>query len=152
GTSTGRAYKATLFEASAIKRLAAARGQTYGIGAIVLTHGETDSGNTGYEAAMVQLWSDYNHDLKAITGQSQTIPLITSQQHAFAFVAGQRSGASAATLAEWKVGVDNPNNIICAGPKYQYPYASDNVHLVTRGYELLGEKYGEVYLQRVVLG
>jgi hypothetical protein len=151
-TSTGRAYKATLFEASAIKRLATARGKTYGIGAIVLTHGETDSGNAGYEAAMVKLWSDYNQDLRAITGQSQTIPLLTSQQHSFGFVAGQRSGASVATLAEWKVGVDNPNNIICAAPKYQYPYAADNVHLVTRGYELLGEKYGEVYFQRVVLG
>jgi hypothetical protein len=151
-TSTGRAYRASLFEARAIKRLAAARGRTYGIGAIVLTHGETDSGNAGYEAAMVQLWSDYNQDLKAITGQAQSIPMITSQQHSFGFVAGQRSGASPSTLAEWRVGVDNPNNIICAGPKYQYPYASDNVHLVTRGYELLGEKYGEVYFQRVVLG
>jgi hypothetical protein len=152
GTSTGRAYQATLFEARAIRRLAAARGQTYGIGAIVLTHGETDSGNTGYEAAMVRLWSDYNQDLKAITGQTEPIPMITSQQHSFGFTAGQRSGASPATLAEWRVGVDNPNNIICAGPKYQYPYASDNVHLVTRGYELLGEKYAEVYHQRVVLG
>ena len=152
GTSTGRAYQATLFEARAIRRLAAARGQTYGIGAIVLTHGETDSGNTGYEAAMVRLWSDYNQDLKAITGQTEPIPMITSQQHSFGFVAGQTQGASPATLAEWKVGVDNPNNILCAGPKYQYTYAADNVHLVTQGYELLGEKYGEIYFQRVVLG
>jgi hypothetical protein len=152
GTSTGRAYRASLFEARAIKRLATARGKTYGIGAIVLTHGETDSGNAGYEGAMVQLWSDYNQDLKAITGQAESIPMITSQQHSFGFTAGQRSGASPATLAEWRVGVDNPNNILCAGPKYQYPYASDNIHLVTRGYELLGEKYGEVYFQRVVLG
>jgi hypothetical protein len=152
GTSTGRAYQATLFEARAIKRLANAAGKSYGIGAIVLTHGETDSGNTGYEAAMVQLWSDYNNDLKAITGQADAIPMITSQQHSFGFVAGQAQGASPATLAEWKVGVDNPTNFVCAGPKYQYPYASDNIHLVTRGYELLGEKYGEVYVQRVVLG
>jgi hypothetical protein len=151
-TSTGRAYRATLFEASAIKRLAAAQGRTYGIGAIVLTHGETDAGNSGYEAAMVQLWSDYNRDLKAITGQTETIPLITSQQHSFGFVAGQRSGASPSTLAEWKIGVNNSGNIICAGPKYQYPYSPDNVHLVTRGYELLGEKYGEVFFERVVLG
>ena len=152
GTSTGRAYQATLFEARAIKRLANATGKSYGIGAIVLTHGETDSGNTGYEAAMVQLWSDYNADLRAITGQSTTIPMITSQQHSFGFVAGQVQGSSPSTIAEWRVGVDHPGNIVCAGPKYQYPYASDNIHLVTRGYELLGEKYGEVYFQRVVLG
>src|ERR1041384_6297301 len=88
GTSTGRAYQATLFEARAIKRLANATGKSYGIGAIVLTHGETDSGNTGYEGAMVQLWSDYNQDLRAITGQTTTIPMITSQEHSFGFVAG----------------------------------------------------------------
>jgi hypothetical protein len=152
GTSTGRAYRATLFEASAIKRLATARGKTFGIGAIVLTHGETDAGNTNYEAAMVQLWSDYNQDLRAITGQAQSIPMITSQQHAFGFTANQTTFVAPSTIAEWRVGVDNPNNIICAGPKYQYPYASDNVHLVTRGYELLGEKYAEIYFQRVVLG
>jgi len=60
--------------------------------------------------------------------------------------------SQASTLAEWQVGVDHPGEILCSGPKYQYPYAPDNVHLVTRGYELLGEKYGEVYFQRVVLG
>ena len=152
GTSTGRAYKATLFEVSAIKRLANATGKSYGVGAIILTHGETDSGNTGYEAAMVKLWSDYNTDLKAITGQTEPIPMITSQQHSFGFVAGQTQGASPSTLAEWRVGVNHPNDILCAGPKYQYPYAADNVHLVPQGYELLGEKYAEVYFQRVVLG
>jgi len=151
-TSTGRAYAASLFEASAIKRLAAAQSKTYGIGGIVLTHGETDAGNTGYEAAMVQLWSDYNHDLKAITGQTEPIALITSQQQGIPFTSGQRTGVAVSTLAEWKVGVDNPGNIVCAGPKYQYPYFSDHLHLVTRGYELLGEKYGEIYFQRVVLG
>jgi hypothetical protein len=150
--STGRAYSATLFEAAAIKRLAAARGKTYGIGAIVLTHGETDNGNPGYEAAMVQLWSDYNQDLKAITGQAEPIPLFTSQQHSIPFGAGQRFGMPLSTTAEWRVGVDNPGNIICSGPKYQYPYAPDNVHLVTRGYELLGEKVGEIYFQDVILG
>lgn len=152
GTSTGRAYRATLFEASAIKRLATARGKTFGIGAIVLTHGETDAGNTAYESQMVQLWSNYNQDLKAITGQAQSIPMLTSQQHSFGFTANQVTFVAPSTIAEWKVGVDNPSNIVCAGPKYQYPYASDNIHLVTRGYELLGEKYAEVYVQRVVLG
>jgi hypothetical protein len=151
-TTTGRAYAASLFEASAITRLAAAAGKTYGIGAIVLTHGETDSGNTNYEADMLQLRSDYNQDLAAITGQTQSIPLITSQQHAYGFTAGVRSGFSVATLAQWQIGVNHPQEVVCAGPKYQYPYFTDNVHLVTQGYDLLGEKYGEVFFERVVLG
>ncbi len=56
------------------------------------------------------------------------------------------------TQAEWRIGVDHPDVAVCSGPKYQYPYAPDDLHLVAHGYELLGEKIGEVYFQRVVLG
>jgi len=42
--------------------------------------------------------------------------------------------------------------VVCSGPKYQYPYYGDHVHLVTDGYERLGEKYGQIYYERVVLG
>jgi hypothetical protein len=149
GTSMGRAYAATLFEASAITRLATMAGKTYGVGAIVITHGESDAGNPAYENDMHKLWSDYNKDISAITGQTQSIPMLVSQQHSVPMGMGQ---TSASTLAQWKVGVDYPNNIICAGPKYQYPYYSDGVHLVTQGYELLGEKFGEIFFARVVLG
>jgi hypothetical protein len=155
GTATqtrGRAYAATLFEASAIDRLATEQSKTYGIGAIILTHGETDSGNANYEADMRTLWSDYNTDLKAITGQTESIPMFVSQTHAFGYTAGARSGSSYSMIAEWKVGVDNPGDIVCSGPKYQYPYFTDELHLITRGYELLGEKLGEIYFEKVVRG
>ena len=42
----GRAYAATLFEAAAIARLARAGGKSYGVGVVVMTHGETDSGSS----------------------------------------------------------------------------------------------------------
>jgi hypothetical protein len=141
----GRAFEATLVEARAIKRLAQAAGKTYGIGAIIITHGECDSGNTGYENDLYTLWSDYNNDLRSITGQSQTIQMLVSQQNS-------QGDNSAATLAQWKVGVDYPSSIACVGPLYSYPYATDNIHLTTDGYEQLGEKYGEVYYERVIMG
>lgn len=150
--STGRAYNASLFEARAIQRLATAQSQTYGIGALFLTHGETDSGNQQYEDQMIQLASDYNTDLKAITGQTENILLFTSQQHPYGFTAGQRSGLSPAAVAQWRIGIDHPDQAVCTGPKYQYPYFTDQLHLVSRGYDLLGEKYGEVYFEKVVLG
>lgn len=145
--STGRAYAASLYEVAAIKRLASAAGKTYGVGAIVLTHGETDSGNTNYENQIYKLWSDYNQDIRAITGQTQQIPLLTNQQHSY-----PSNGTSVSTLYLWKAGVDYPGKIICTGPKYQYPYGSDGVHLVSQGYRLLGEKCGQVYYERVVRG
>jgi hypothetical protein len=145
----GRAYAATLFEASAIARLASAASKTYGIGAIVITHGETDTGNSAYESALVQLWSDYNKDLSPRTGQTTSIPMLVSQQHS---VPAGMGSTSASTIAQWRVGVDHPGDIVCSGPKYQYPYFTDNIHLTTQGYELLGEKYGEVFFDKVVLG
>jgi len=153
GTQTqGRAYAATLLEARAIKRLAADK--TYGIGAIFLTHGESDAGNTAYSQAMVQLWTDYNTDLKAITGQTESIPLITSQQHGiYMYAAGQAPrNVDTSTLLQWRAALDNPDKIVCSGPKYQYQAAADFLHMTPVAYEMLGEKYGQVFYQHVVLG
>lgn len=145
--STGRAYAASLFEVEAIKRLAATAGKTYGVGGIMITHGETDAGNTNYQNELRQMWSDYNTDLRAITGQSQKILLFTNQQHSC-----PNTGTSASTLAQWLVGVNYPDDIICTGPKYQYPYAGDGIHLNANGYQQLGEKTGQVYYEKVILG
>jgi len=147
--TTGRAYAATLFEAAAIAALARQAGKSYGIGAIVIIHGESDAGNTSYANDLFQLWTDYNADLMPLTGQTTKIPMLVSQQHSVPSGADQRS---ASTLAQWRVGVDHPGDIVCAGPKYQYPYGSDGVHLTSAGYQRLGEKIGQIYYEKVVRG
>ncbi|HUC85042.1 MAG TPA: hypothetical protein VL970_07615 [Candidatus Acidoferrales bacterium] len=141
----GRSYEAALIETKAIARLARAAGKSYGVGALIVTHGETDAGNSNYEKELYQLWSDYNTDLPAITGQKQKIQMIVSQQNSCA-------DRSASTLAQWRIGVDHPADIVCSGPKYQYAYVADGVHLTADGYRQLGEKYGWIYFKRVVLG
>jgi len=141
---SGRAFEGTLIETKAIARLAKAAGKTYGVGAIIVTHGENDAGNAKYEEQLHQLWRDYNADLPAITGQTQKILMIVSQQNAV-------NNRSASTLAEWKIGVDYPADVVCSGPKYQYNYSPDGVHLITVGYEQLGEKYGQIYFDRLIL-
>ncbi len=149
--TTGRAYAASVFEASALARLAKAQGKTYGIGAIVLTHGENDNGSSTFEADMMTLLSSYQQDLPGLTGQpsSWTIPMLLSQQHSAPTTAGS---TAASTLAQWKAGVDHPGTVVCAGPKYQYSYVSDQTHLTNPDYERLGEKYAEVFVERVVRG
>lgn len=142
----GRAYAATLMETRAITRLAKARGKTYAVAALVVTHGECDAENADYGSQLHQLWSDYDADISAITGQTRKLLMIVSQQNSI-------NDAAASTLAQWKLGVEHPADVVCSGPKYQYPYhAADSVHLETTGYELLGEKYGQVYFERVVMG
>ncbi len=140
----GHAYEASIVETKAITRVAKAAGKTYGIGAIIVTHGENDAGNANYEEQLHQLWQDYNADLPAITGQTQTIQMIVSQQNS-------TNNRSASTLAQWKIGVDFPKDIVCSGPKYQYP-SPDGTHLTTEGYRELGEKYGQIYFERVIMG
>jgi hypothetical protein len=141
----GHAYAATLFETETITRLAKAAGKTYGVGALIVTHGECDAGNSSYEDGLYQLLKDYDTDIKAITGQSEGILMIISQQNSV-------NDRSASTLAAWRLGLDYPDDVVCSGPKYQYPYYEDNVHLITQGYRMLGEKYGQVYFERVVMG
>ena len=77
----GRSYEAAMIETKAIARLAKAAGKTYGVGAIVVTHGESDAGNKNYEKELRQLWEDYNADISAITGQKEKIQMIVSQQN-----------------------------------------------------------------------
>jgi hypothetical protein len=146
--TTGRAFAATLFEVQAISRLAKAAGKSYGVGAIILTHGEADAGSDHYEADLFQLWSDYNTSIQALTGQSDSIPLLLTQQHS---VPADKGSVSSSTFAQWRAGVDHPGQIVCVGPKYQHPYV-EKVHMPALGYELVGEKSAQVYFERVVKG
>ena len=147
--TTGRAYAASLFEVAAIARLAKAQGKSYGVGAILLNHGESDAASATYESDMVKLWSNYNQDLLPLTGQTFAIPMLLSQQHSNPMDGGTTSPAP---IAQWQIGVDYPGSVICTGPKYQYGYVSDYTHLINKDYERLGEKDAQVFYQRVVLG
>jgi hypothetical protein len=145
----GRAYAASLFEVAAIKRLAQAAGKRYGVGAIVLTHGESDADSHTFADDMAQLQSDYDRDLAALTGQTISIPVLLTQQHSRPAETGTRA---VGMVEQWRVGVAYPGRVVCVGPKYQYDYVEDDLHLTNQGYERLGEKYGQAYVQQVVNG
>ena len=70
------------------------------MGAVTVVHGECDSGNSNYESDLVQLFTDYDADIKAITGQTDTVQMLVSQQNS---VGGN------STLAQWLVGANNPD-------------------------------------------
>ena len=150
--STGRAYQATLFEVAAIAKLAKAAGKSYGVAAIVMTHGETDSGSETYGRDLVQLLADYNVDLARITGQTRKIPMYLSQQHAFPNGPSSAYRRPLANQAQWRLGVTHEDYFVCTGPKYQYPGHPDGVHLSARGLQLLGEKVGQIHYETAVLG
>jgi hypothetical protein len=153
----GRAYAATLFEVGAINGLAKAAGKTYGVGVVVMTHGETDCNNATYGDSLVQLLSDYNTEIPAVTGQTYKIPMYLSQQHGCPGAPACTKSSEVRPTAnnfEWQLGVQHPGDFVCTGPKYQYPAHSDGdgIHLNVTGYQLLGEKTAQIYYQRAILG
>jgi hypothetical protein len=134
-----RAYPASINEARVWTQLAAEAGKTFGYGGVVLTHGECDATTADYGQGVYQLWQDYNGDLKAITGQKRDIVLFASQQSTI------DSGASGSAVQLWQASQAHPGEVVCTGPKYQYEYGPDYLHLPSAGYVRLGEKYAEVF-------
>jgi hypothetical protein len=90
-----------------------------------------------------QLYQDYNADLKAITGQTTDLVMLISQQSTKA------TGSEGSAAQVLRASQAHPNQLLCTGPKYQYDYGKDKLHLPAAGYRRLGEKYAEVF-DRVV--
>jgi hypothetical protein len=147
--ASGVAYERSLFETRAIMRLAKAGQRSFGISAIVLTHGESDAENPNYEQELLTLWRHYNHDLPEITGQTKSIPLLLTQQSSCPSEAGT---LALSALAAFRASRAAGSGISCVGPRYQYSYAEDGVHLDSLGYDRLGEKYGQAYFESVLRG
>ncbi|HET7543390.1 MAG TPA: dockerin [Polyangiaceae bacterium] len=147
--ATGVAYERSLFETRAITRLAKAAKRSFGVAAIVLTHGESDAENLDYERGVLSLWQDYNQDLPKITGQTKPVPLLLTQQSSCPLNAGSLAYSALAALRASRA---PDSGIVCVGPRYQYSYADDGVHLDSLGYDRLGEKYGQAYFESVVRG
>lgn len=146
---TGLAYAASLFEVRALARLARQAKRSFGVAAIVLTHGESDAENPDYLGGLLRLWRDYDADVAALTGQRQKPLLLLTQQSA---VPDRPGTVAASALAALGASLAEPEHIVCVGPRYQYEYAPDAVHLQSIGYDRLGEKYGQVFFERSVLG
>lgn len=138
-----KGYPGSLSEGAQFKQAAMAAGKTLGYGAVLLTHGESDAANTIYGQQVWQLAQDYEQDLQKLTGQSAGIPMLLSQQNTFP----TGPGRAPSTVAQWQVGVDHPGKVICTGPKYQYQYAADKIHLLSAGYVQLGQKYAQVFYE-----
>jgi hypothetical protein len=142
------AYEAGLYEARVMRRLLALEGLAFGVGGILFTHGEADAAaltpRATYQAELIQLQADYQHDLSAITGQTRAIPILASLQHSepnnLTAPFGPDGNSTARAILN---AADATPLVIATGPKYQYVYQGDNVHMAD--YRTLGEKYAEVF-------
>lgn len=149
GTLT--AYANGIAQAQAGHDLAVAANKTHVVRAVTNVHGESDhqNGNTTYEANLLEWQSDYETDVKAITGQAEPVPMLHTQFSSWTKLAGGLT-TSAVAAAQLSAHVNAPGKIILVGAKYHLPYVNDGVHLTNEGYRHMGEDYAKVY-RRVIL-
>lgn len=143
------AYQNGMTQAATTKTAVEALGKTLRVIGVTVIHGESDflAGNSdSYESYLEEWQSDYETDVKAITGQSGTIPLFTDQMSSHT---GYSTATSSLPIAQLAASESNPGKIILVTPKYFFDYA-DHAHLVNTSYRLLGEYYGKV-MQKVVV-
>jgi hypothetical protein len=131
------------------KRAAEILNRPHKVLGVTLIHGETDDfintrGNT-YTGYLEELQSDYQSDIQATTGQTETIPLFTDQESSFTSNYYVNKATSEIPLAQLAAAVENPDEIILVTPKYFFPYdVGDGVHLPATSSRWLGEYYGKV--------
>lgn len=136
-------YQASLDMVAHLQTLAATSADVV---AIMLVHGEQDDidGNTTYDADILDLYTDYNADLPAITGQGGAIPLFLCQMSSWTKVGDATAITPYLQLA---AAVDNAN-IHLVTPKYHLPYI-DGRHLTPAGYRQLGEHYAVAMYEQI---
>ncbi|MES2623393.1 MAG: fibronectin type III domain-containing protein [Patescibacteria group bacterium] len=142
-------YANSLAHITSVKNSTAALGEPYSVLGTVLIHGEADhnliaaGGANTYAADILQLQSDYNTDIKAITGQSTDIPMFTDQMMSFT---GYNQATSAIPSAQLAASESFPTRMYMVTPKYIFNYdtTGSQAHLINTSYRWLGEYYAKV--------
>lgn len=142
----GYSYQAMLDElAIAIPLITAQENRVAKFRAGTLTHGESDYSSPGYGARVRTLQQNQKADLFALSGQPMTDPYSLIASQASGFPAEGSTGVTVSAASLWNASVQYPGEIVVSGPKYQYDYSPDNIHLTNVSENRLGVKYGQVY-------
>lgn len=120
--------------------------------AVWAVHGESDMNSLTYQADIRQWQVDYETDLKAVTGQSGTIPMLHSQPSCWTHPNNTNSATGRSPYAIAAEAKLNPTKTLLVGPKYFLTYTANDIHLTNSGYRLFGEYYGKAHFQHVVQG
>lgn len=155
-----------LMEVASAKALAMAAGKSYIVRAVTTVHGESDHysytagtqefplpGTDGvpgaiadYADGLIEWQRDYETDVKAITGQTQGIPLLVSQV----------SGWTDATISkvaqmELDAHIRAPGKVVLVTPAYPLDVRNDCLHFSATGQRRLGEYFAKAYA-KIIFG
>ena len=121
------------------KQLCKQYNMNYEVLCICVVHGEADQAEKcsaeTYKGYLNAWQSDYETDIKAITGQTNDIPMFISQTGAnYGYNLDVSNGVFMASVANPKIKL--------VVPQYAYPLEYASVHMKNVGYRLLGEYFG----------
>lgn len=139
-------YADSLAQVTAAKALATSMGLTYKVLCFVGIHGEADDtlSNTNYATDLATWQSDYEADVKAITGQAGTIPHIHAQMGAsgaLQFNSANFAGASSLNLQ--LANLANPTKVILASTESGFDFFSQP-HFSAGSHAWVGEQMAKV--------
>lgn len=144
------AYSDALAQVTAAKAIAESRQQPYSVAALCLLHGETDIdfNNTNYAANLLEWQTDFNGDIKAITGQSQDIPMFACQQ-SYRKTDAETSQTAYNVYQAWKT---SPASVVLLGARYTYGCQTgtqSSLHISSHAQRWHGGLYAEAISARV---
>jgi len=145
------AYQNGIAQVTAAKALAAAAGQSYVVRVVTNVHGESDhvAKNAAYKDNLLTWQSDYDTDVKAITGQADSVIMLHTQMSSWT---KYNSTTSTIPMQQLDATLASNGKIAMVGPKYNIEYDADGVHLTTAGYRHMGEYYAKAYRQIILEG
>jgi hypothetical protein len=161
------AFDESLKQVNDGKKIAAAMGKSYVVRMVTAIHGESDDfayatetqefpldGTDGsprsiktYADGLIEWQRDYEANIKAITGQTQAVPLLISQ-----FSGWNDISTSAVTEFQYEAHVRSKGKVVIVTPGYQLDWGPDCRHYSNNGERQLGEYFGKAYARIVLEG
>jgi hypothetical protein len=138
-------YNDSLAQVTAAKNLTLGSGLTYRFLGVCVVHGETDdvNNNSNYAANVIEWATDYDTDIRAITGQAETVPLFFVQHSHNRFDAQSRTPplyAGSTSIGLFDAAVAQPTKVKLAGPQYMYD-KTDSIHHTCAARRAQGEMF-----------
>jgi hypothetical protein len=157
-------FTEALMQVKSAKAIAAAKGKSYVVRAVTAIHGGSDhydkenelsfiarTDGTGtvanYAEALMEWQRDYETELRAITGQTEEIPLFVSQ-----FGSWTDTVTSTIPVRQLEAHVRAPGKVVVVTPNYPFTHYTDCLHYTNYSQRRLGAYFAKAYQRMIIEG
>ena len=136
-------YGNSITAVTAAKAEADRLGYGYKVPFVGWNQGQHDGGMAAgvYLGHLRQLQADYDADLRAITGEADTVPILLTQMSNWTARVYNRAFSNV-PHEQLQAALDEPEKFVMAGPQYSLPSNADGIHLPASSYARDGVMVG----------